>query len=151
MRKVFIEEYVKHREMENAEVQNLLSCIAKMQHPHQLLWAFCKYHQWKPYACGLLPCRMLALLWAQTSAHCFDVAKKTLLSENTYDILTRAGPKTLPKKVSKNSSGRLSWASFYMISVHWDLLYTFFGVATKCHSWASLYMISVHARAQKPS
>ena len=38
---------------------------------------------------------------AQTSAHCFDVAKKTLLSENTYDILTRAGPKTLPKKSVK--------------------------------------------------
>ena len=34
MRKVFIEEYVKHREMENAEVQNLLYCIAKVQHPH---------------------------------------------------------------------------------------------------------------------
>ena len=29
MRKVFIEEYVKHREMENAEAQNLLYCIAK--------------------------------------------------------------------------------------------------------------------------
>ena len=29
----------------------------------------------------------------------FDVAKESLLSENTYDILTRAGPKTLPKKV----------------------------------------------------
>ena len=35
----------------------------------------------------------------------FDVAKKTLLSENTYDMLTRAGPKTLPKKVLKNSFG----------------------------------------------
>ena len=34
MRKVFIEEYVEHRETENAEVQNLLYCIAKMQHPH---------------------------------------------------------------------------------------------------------------------
>ena len=34
MRKVFIEEYDKHREMENAEVQNLLYCIAKIQHPH---------------------------------------------------------------------------------------------------------------------
>ena len=34
MRKVFIEEYDKHREMENAEVQNLLYCIAKLQHPH---------------------------------------------------------------------------------------------------------------------
>ena len=34
MRKVFIEEYVKHREMENAEVQNLLYCIARVQHPH---------------------------------------------------------------------------------------------------------------------
>ena len=44
---------------------------------------------------------MLALLWAQTSAHCFDVAKKTLLSENTYDILTRADPKTLPTKIVK--------------------------------------------------
>ena len=38
----------------------------------------------------------------------FGVAKKTFLSENTYDILTRAGPKTPPKKVLKNSSGRLS-------------------------------------------
>ena len=49
---------------------------------------------------------MLALLWAQTSAHCFDVAKKTLLSENTYDVLTRAGPKTPPKKRVK----KLVWA-----------------------------------------
>ena len=48
---------------------------------------------------------MLALLWAQTSAHFFDVAKGSLLSENAYDILTRAGPKTLPKKVPKNSFG----------------------------------------------
>ena len=35
----------------------------------------------------------------------FDVAKESLLSENTYDILTHAGPKTLPKKVPKNSFG----------------------------------------------
>ena len=70
----------------------------------------CSYPRWKPYACGLLPCRMLALLWAQTSAHFFDVAKESLLSENTYDILTRAGPKTLPKKVPKNSFGGPSWA-----------------------------------------
>ena len=48
---------------------------------------------------------MLALLWMQAIAHCFDVAKKTLLSENTYDMLTRARPKTLPKKVLKNSFG----------------------------------------------
>ena len=53
---------------------------------------------------------MLALLWAQTSAHFFDVAKGSLLSENTYDILTRAGPKTLPKKVPKNSFGGPSCA-----------------------------------------
>ena len=38
-----------------------------------------------------------------------DVGKQLLLlSENKYDILTRAGPKNPPKKVSKNSSGRLS-------------------------------------------
>ena len=42
---------------------------------------------------------MLALLYTQTGAHFFDVAKESLLSENAYDILTRAGPKTLPKKV----------------------------------------------------
>ena len=30
IREVFIEEYVKHREMENAEVQNLLYCVAKV-------------------------------------------------------------------------------------------------------------------------
>ena len=35
----------------------------------------------------------------------FYVAKKTLLSENTNDILTHARPKTLPKKVLKNSFG----------------------------------------------
>ena len=39
---------------------------------------------------------MLALLWTQTSAHCFDVAKKSLLSEIADDIRTRAGPKTRP-------------------------------------------------------
>ena len=35
----------------------------------------------------------------------FDVAKESLLSENTNDIRTRAGPKILPKKVQKNSFG----------------------------------------------
>ena len=49
---------------------------------------------------------MLALLWMQTSAQLFDVAKKTLLSENTYDILTLACPKTPPKKSVK----KLVWA-----------------------------------------
>ena len=48
---------------------------------------------------------MLALLWTQTSAQFFDVAKKSLLSENTYDILTRAGPKTLPKKYNYFGTG----------------------------------------------
>ena len=42
---------------------------------------------------------------AQTSARCFDVAKKTLLSENAYDILTCAGPKILPKKMQKWEHG----------------------------------------------
>ena len=40
-----------------------------------------------------------AILWTQTIAHCLDVAKKPLLSEIVYDIRTRAGPKTLLKKV----------------------------------------------------
>ena len=40
---------------------------------------------------------MLALLWTQTIAHCFDVAKKPLLSEIVYDIRTRAGQKNLPE------------------------------------------------------
>ena len=31
--------------------------------------------------------------------------KKTLLSKGALDICTRAGPKTLPKKVQKNSFG----------------------------------------------
>ena len=31
--------------------------------------------------------------------------KKKLLSKGTFDICTRAGPKTLPKKVQKNSNG----------------------------------------------
>ena len=53
---------------------------------------------------------MLALLWMQASAQFSDVAKKSLLSENTYDIITPAGPKTLPKKVEKNSFGR-PWIS----------------------------------------
>ena len=48
---------------------------------------------------------MFAILQAQTGAHFFDVAKGSLLSENTDDILTRAGPKTLPKKVLKTRSG----------------------------------------------
>ena len=60
------------------------------------------------------------------------------------------GSETLPKKVLKNSSGRLSWASFYMISVHLDLLCIFFGVAKKGHSWARTHMISLHAQVRKP-
>ena len=43
--------------------------------------------------------------YGRKQAHTFDVAKESLLSENTYAILTRAGPKTLPKKVQKNSFG----------------------------------------------
>ena len=42
--------------------------------------------------------QLVGPLSTQTSAQFLDVAKKSLLSENTYDILTRAGPKTLPKK-----------------------------------------------------
>ena len=34
MRKVFFEEYFKKRKMKDAEVQNLLYCIAKAKHPH---------------------------------------------------------------------------------------------------------------------
>ena len=54
---------------------------------------------------GPLPCSMLALLQAKTGAHFFDVAKKPLLSEITYDILTRAGPKTFRKKCKKTRPG----------------------------------------------
>ena len=36
--------------------------------------------------------------------------KKTLLSKGTLEICTRARPKTLPKKVPKNSFGGPSWA-----------------------------------------
>ena len=51
-----------------------------------------------PYTSGFLLCSMVALLLAQTRKHFFDVAKKPLLSEITYDILTRADPKSLQKK-----------------------------------------------------
>ena len=40
----------------------------------------------------------------------FTLQKKTLLSKGTLEICTRARPKTLPKKVQKNSFGGLSWA-----------------------------------------
>ena len=40
----------------------------------------------------------------------FTLQKKTLLSKGTLEICTRARPKTLPKKVPKNSFGGPSWA-----------------------------------------
>ena len=40
----------------------------------------------------------------------FTLQKKPLLSKGTLEICTRARPKTLPKKVPKNSFGGLSWA-----------------------------------------
>ena len=76
--------------MKNAEVQNLLYYIAKIQHPHDKNLT---------HAVFFMP--HVGTLMAQTSANGFDVAKKMLLSENTYDILTRAGPKTPPKKSIK--------------------------------------------------
>ena len=48
---------------------------------------------------------MLALLQAKTGADFVDVARKPLLSEITYDKLTRAGPKTLQKHVFLGERG----------------------------------------------
>ena len=56
---------------------------------------------------GEAPCRVpYKIFWT----HFFYVAKKTLLSKGTLEICTRARPKTLPKKVPKNSFGGPSWA-----------------------------------------
>ena len=106
MRKVFIEEYVKHREMENAEVQNLLYCIAKYN---------IRTNFYERFAIILDENLTHAVFFHAACWHSYGpkqahtalmLQKKTLLGENTYDILTRAGPKTVPKKVSK----KLVWA-----------------------------------------
>ena len=47
----------------------------------------------------------LTYLWRNFCTHFFDVATKPLLSEITYDILTRAGPKTFRKKCKKTRPG----------------------------------------------
>ena len=52
-----------------------------------------------------------------TSTHFCDVAKKSLPSTIVYDILTRAAPKNLPKKVLKKAFRR-AWISDCDIELH---------------------------------